>query len=221
MPKKNEREMKSRQKQDDRTTLSGIKARQGLMEHHIKHANWIWKSKRNGKYETVADALNPQLWCINHIMEEASSISFMTSPYNTRAWKQLVYSRKENRERETTTRTNRARPQSSPQSFKLSKCSTLTTMAPPKSVEPGQTARLTRVQTRSRGPLEENEQQQLEIVDIDEIPSPEIPPVNSTPILEEIQQPQARGPERGHASSGAGTSERGSGNPIGSATRKH
>jgi hypothetical protein len=123
-------------------------------------------------------------------MEEASSISFMTSPYNTRAWKQLVYSRKENRERETTARTNKARPQSSPQSFKLSKCSTLTTMAPPKSIEPGQTARPTRVQTRSRGPLEENEQQQPEIVDIDEIPSPEITPVNSTPILEEIQQPQ-------------------------------
>jgi hypothetical protein len=30
----------------------------------------------------------------------------------------------------------------------------------------------------------------LKIVDIDEIPSPEITPVNSTPILEEIQQPQ-------------------------------
>jgi hypothetical protein len=64
-------------------------------------------------------------------------------------------------------------------------------MAPPKSGNSGQTARPTRVQTRSRGPLEENEQQQLEIVDIDEIPSPKITPVNSTPILEEIQQPQA------------------------------
>jgi hypothetical protein len=40
IPKKNERETKSRQKQYDRTTLSEIKARQGLMEHHIKHANW-------------------------------------------------------------------------------------------------------------------------------------------------------------------------------------
>jgi hypothetical protein len=119
-------------------------------------------------------------------MEEASSISFMTSPYNMRAQKQLVYSRKENRERATTARMNRARPQSS----KVSRHSTLTTMAPPKSVEPGQTTRPTRVQTRSRGPLEENEQQQPEIIDIDEIPSPEIPPVNSTPILEEIQQPQ-------------------------------
>jgi hypothetical protein len=63
-------------------------------------------------------------------------------------------------------------------------------MEPTKSAEPGQTAKPTRVQNRSRGPLEENEQQQLEIVDIDEIPSPKIPPVNSTPILEEIQQPQ-------------------------------
>jgi hypothetical protein len=124
-------------------------------------------------------------------MEEASSTSFMTSPYNTRARKQLVYSRKENRERATTARTNRVRPQSSPKSFKLNKRSTVTTMAPPKPTEPGQTARPTRVQTRSRGPLEENEQQQPEIVDIDEIPSPEMIPVNSTPILEEIQQPQA------------------------------
>jgi hypothetical protein len=107
IPKKNKREMKSRQKQYDRTTLSEIKARQGLMEHHIKHANWKWKSKRNGKYKTTADALNPQLWCINRIMEEASSTSFMTSPYNTRAQKQLVYSQKENRERATTARTNR------------------------------------------------------------------------------------------------------------------
>jgi hypothetical protein len=63
-------------------------------------------------------------------------------------------------------------------------------MAPPKLAEPGQTARSTRVQTRSRGPLEENEQQPPEIVDIDEIPSPEEIPVESTPILEEIQQPQ-------------------------------
>jgi hypothetical protein len=86
---------------------------------------------------------------------------------------------------------NRARPQSSPKSFELNKCSTVTTMAPPKPAEPGQTTRPTRVQTRSRGPLEENEQQQLEIVDIDEIPSPEVIPVNPTPILEEIQQPQA------------------------------
>jgi hypothetical protein len=63
-------------------------------------------------------------------------------------------------------------------------------MAPPKSVELGQTTILTRVQTRSRGLLEENEKQEQEIVNINDIPSPEIPPVNSTSILEEIQQPQ-------------------------------
>jgi hypothetical protein len=92
MPKKNEREMKIRKKKDDRTTLSGIKAWQGLMECHIKHTKWKWQEKRNGKYETSADALNPQLWCINRIMEELSTIRFMKIPYNMRAWKQLVYS---------------------------------------------------------------------------------------------------------------------------------
>jgi hypothetical protein len=39
MPNKNDQEMESWQKQDDRKTLSGIKAQQGLMEHHIKHSN--------------------------------------------------------------------------------------------------------------------------------------------------------------------------------------
>jgi hypothetical protein len=63
-------------------------------------------------------------------------------------------------------------------------------MAPSKFVEPGSTARSTRFQTRSQGLLEENKQQQSKIVDIDEIPSPEIPPVSSTSILEEIQWPQ-------------------------------
>ena len=81
---------------------------------------------------------------------------------------------------------NRERQQSS----KVSRHLTLTIKAPPKSVEPSQTARPTKVQTRSQGPLKENKQHQLEIIDIDEIPSPEIPLVNSTPILEEIQQPQ-------------------------------
>jgi hypothetical protein len=60
-------------------------------------------------------------------------------------------------------------------------------MAPPKPAEAGQIARLTRVQTRSRGPLEENEQKQSKIIDIDVIPSLEMIPVNPTPILEEIQ----------------------------------
>jgi hypothetical protein len=39
--------------------------------------------------------------------------------------------------------------------------------------------------------LEESEQQQPDIVDIDEIPSPQMILVNSTPILEEIQHPEA------------------------------
>jgi hypothetical protein len=183
--------MKSWQKQYDRTTLRGIKERQGLREHHIKCTNWRWERKHNGKYETSTNALNPQLWCINHIMEEASLTRFMTSPYNTRAHEQLVYSRKENRERYIATRMNRERPQISPKSFEPRKCSTVITMAPPKPAEPGQTTRPTMVQTRSRGPLEENEQKQPEIIDINEIPSLEEILVNPTLILEEIQQPQA------------------------------
>jgi hypothetical protein len=39
--------------------------------------------------------------------------------------------------------------------------------------------------------LEKNEQQQPEIIDINEIPSLEMILVNSTPIVEEIQQPKA------------------------------
>jgi hypothetical protein len=82
MPKTNEREMKSQKKQDDRTVQRKIKVQQGLMERHIKHTNWKWKERHNGKYKTSIDALNPQLWCINCIMEEASMTSFMTSSYN-------------------------------------------------------------------------------------------------------------------------------------------
>jgi hypothetical protein len=65
-------------------------------------------------------------------------------------------------------------------------------MAPPKQEEESQSARPTRVQTRSRGPLEENEQQQSEIVDVHKIPSPETIPVSPTPILEEIQNLEAK-----------------------------
>jgi hypothetical protein len=64
-------------------------------------------------------------------------------------------------------------------------------MAPPKPEEEIQSTRPTRVQTRLGGPLEENEQKQLEIIDIDEIPSLEMIPVSSTSILEEIQWPEA------------------------------
>jgi hypothetical protein len=95
--------MEIHQKKDDRTTQSRIKARQGLMERHMKHANWKWPEKRNGKYKTIAHELNPQLLCINQIMEEASSISSRTSPYNMRAWKQLFYSGKKKTEREIET----------------------------------------------------------------------------------------------------------------------
>jgi hypothetical protein len=63
-------------------------------------------------------------------------------------------------------------------------------MTPPKLTEPSQIVRPTRVQTRSQGTREENEQRPLEIIDIDEIPSPEDVPVESTQIQEEILQPQ-------------------------------
>jgi hypothetical protein len=66
-------------------------------------------------------------------------------------------------------------------------------MAPPKQAEASQTTRKTRVQTRSRGQAEEGEQQPPEIINVDEIPSPDTTPVNPTPILEEIQQPTPEG----------------------------
>jgi hypothetical protein len=117
------------------------------------------------------------------MMEEASSTSFMTSPYNSRAQKQLFYLQKENRERATAARTNRVKPQSAPKPCKLNKCSSDTIMAQPKLTEPGQIARSTKAQTRSQGPLEESEQQPLEIVDIDKILLLEEIPVESTAIL--------------------------------------
>ena len=61
---------------------------------------------------------------------------FMTSPYNTRAQKQLVYSWKENRKRAKAARTNRVKPQSSLKPFEPYKHSTDTIMAPPKLAEP-------------------------------------------------------------------------------------
>jgi hypothetical protein len=66
-------------------------------------------------------------------------------------------------------------------------------MSPLKQAEASQNARKTRVQTRSREHVEEGQQQPLEIVNIDEIPSPETTLVQSTPILEEIQQPAPEG----------------------------
>jgi hypothetical protein len=103
---------------------------------------------------------------------------------------------KKNREKATIARMNRERPQSSPKPLKLRKSLTVTIMAPPKLAKPGQTTRLTRVQTRSRGPLEENEQQKPKIININEIPSPKEIPVDPTLILEDIQQPQVEAMEQ-------------------------
>jgi hypothetical protein len=83
------------------------------------------------------------------------------------------------------------RPQNYQKLFELIKCLIVTTMAPLKPEKASQTARLTEVQTRSWGLLDENEQHQLEIIDIEKIASSEQISVNSTPTLEEIQQPQA------------------------------
>jgi hypothetical protein len=66
-------------------------------------------------------------------------------------------------------------------------------MAPPKQAEASQSARPTRVKTRSWVQLEESEQQPSEIVNVDEIPSPDTTPVNPTPIVEETQQPAPEG----------------------------
>jgi len=60
-------------------------------------------------------------------------------------------------------------------------------MAPPKLTEPSQIVISTRVQTRSCGTQEENDQQPLEIVNIDEIPSSKDIPSESTPIQEDMQ----------------------------------
>jgi hypothetical protein len=68
--------------------------------------------------------------------------------------------------------------------------------------------RKTRVQTRSRGQVEEGEQQPSEIVNVDEIPSPETTPVNPTPIVEEIQQPTPEGMSIGHTDRSTGAETR-------------
>jgi hypothetical protein len=63
-------------------------------------------------------------------------------------------------------------------------------MTPPKLAEPNQTVGPTRVQTKSRGIQEENDQLSQEIVDIDEISLSKDIQVESTSIQEEIPQPQ-------------------------------
>jgi hypothetical protein len=93
-------------------------------------------------------------------------------------------------------------------------------MAPPKQAEASQTTRKTRVQTRSRGQAEEGEQQPPEVINVDEIPSPETIPVQPTPILEEIQQPTVEAMNV-DTPAVAGATEPGSKNPEGGATREY
>jgi hypothetical protein len=66
-------------------------------------------------------------------------------------------------------------------------------MAPPKQEEASQTTRQPRVRTRSQVQLEEGEQNSLEIINIDEIPSPDTTPVNPTLVVEKSQQPTPEG----------------------------
>jgi len=60
-------------------------------------------------------------------------------------------------------------------------------MAPPKHEEASQTAKQPRFRTRAWVQLEEGEQQLPEVINVDEIPSPETTLVNPTPVVEEIQ----------------------------------
>jgi hypothetical protein len=99
--------------------------------------------------------------------------------------------------------------------------STFTTMAPPKQAEASQSARQPRVRTRSQVQLEEGEQQPSEIVNVDEIPSPDTTPVNPTPVVEETQQPTPEGTNVDMHDRGTGAAEPGCRNPEGGATREH
>jgi hypothetical protein len=145
----------------------------------------------------------------------------MGNPYNTRTREPIVYSRRENRQRATEAKEHRESSQRPQRPFESSRHLTFTAMALPKQAEASQTARKTRVQTRSRGQAEEGEQQPSEIVNVDEIPSPETIPVQSMPILEEIQQPTAEAMNVDMPASGAGATEPGSRNPEGGATREY
>ena len=66
-------------------------------------------------------------------------------------------------------------------------------MVPPKQAEPGQTSKHSIVRTRAQVQLEESEQQLLEVVNVDEIPSPDTTPANPTPVVEETQHPALEG----------------------------
>jgi hypothetical protein len=113
----------------------------------------------------------------------------MGNPYNTWAREPIVYSRKENINRARKVKENNLSSQRSHRPFESNRHLKFTAMAPSKQVEAKHIARKTKVQTRSRGHAEEGEQHLPEIVNVDEIPSPETILVQSKPILEEIQQP--------------------------------
>jgi hypothetical protein len=117
----------------------------------------------------------------------------MGSPYNTRMREQIVYLQKENRQRELEAKTYKSSSQRLQRPFSFITHLLFTTMAPPKQVEARETARKTIVQTKSRVQVEEGEQQLPKIVNVDEILSPDMIPINSTHILEEIPHPSPEG----------------------------
>jgi hypothetical protein len=53
--------------------------------------------------------------------------------------------------------------------------------------------RHSRIRTRAQVQSQESEQQPPEVVNVDEIPSPDTTPVNPTPMVEETQQPTPEG----------------------------
>jgi hypothetical protein len=65
-------------------------------------------------------------------------------------------------------------------------------MAPPNQAEASQSARQPRVRTKLWVHLEEGEQQSLDIVNIDKIPSPDTTLVKPTPVVEETEHPKLK-----------------------------
>jgi hypothetical protein len=66
-------------------------------------------------------------------------------------------------------------------------------MAPPKKAEARQTIRQPRFITMAWVQLEEGEEKLLEIINVNEIPSPDITPVKPTPVVEETKQSTPKG----------------------------
>jgi hypothetical protein len=77
--------------------------------------------------------------------------------------------------------------------FNLNKHSELTTMAPPKQVEASHATKQPRVRTKAWIQLEEGEKELSEIINGDEIPSPDTTLMNPTPMVEEAQKPTLEG----------------------------